>query len=288
MPLYFSSGAFSSHSPEEIATECRESLGVGLEFTSSFPYTADLVPRICALVGDTLLVHNYFPPPAEPFVLNLAATDPVICAASHALCRDAIELSARLGAPFYSVHSGFAMNLTAEQLGKPDQQASLVADRHIDRGVAERAFRDSVTQLSAFARERGIRLLLENNVITRQQIAAGRAESLLMTTPAECCAFFDELADPNVGLLLDVAHAKVAAGSLGFDVADFFQLGSHLCALHLSDNDGLTDTNQQITSDAWFAPHLRDYREIPMVVEVYHLTHETRQQQRDLVRCFLT
>ncbi len=234
------------------------------------------------------MMHNYFPTPEVPFVLNLAATDPQIRAESHALCRRAIELTAAVGAPFYSVHSGFAMNLTADQLGQPSQQAALAAERCIDRKSANRAFRESVSQLSAFAKSRGVGLLLENNVITRKQVAAGRAESLLMTTPDECRAFLDDLADPNVGLLLDVAHAKVAANALGFDAADFFKPAPHLRALHLSDNDGEADTNHPVTRDSWFTPHLRECRELPMVIEVYRLSTETRQQQRDVVFSLLS
>jgi sugar phosphate isomerase/epimerase len=281
--LFFSTGAFSSHSPAEIAAECRDTLRVGLEFTSSFPFRESLVAEVQTLKGQQLLVHNYFPPPSVPFVLNLAATDPVIRASSHALCRQAIELSAELGAPFYSVHSGFAMNLTADQLGQPGQQAALSADRCIDRAAADRAFRYSVAELSAFARSKGVGLLLENNVITASQVRAGRRDSLLMTTPAECRQFLDDLADSNVGLLLDVGHAKVAGNALGFDPCEFFKLGDHLRALHLSDNDGTADVNQPVTKDSWFAPHLRDCRDLPMVVEVYRCNPETRIQQRDLV-----
>ncbi len=287
MPLFFSSGAFASHSPEEITAECRGPLGVGIEFTSSFPFIANVAQRVRGLGGPGLLVHNYFPPPPAPFVLNLAATDPAIRAASHQLCHAAIELSAAIGAPFYSVHSGFAMNLTAGQLGQPGQQAALAPGKYIDRPAAEHAFRESVLELSAFARERGVGLLLENNVLTRTQVAAGRANSLLMTTPAECRKFFDDLGDPNVGLLLDVAHAKVSAGALGFQASEFFQFGPYLRALHLSDNDGLADTNQPMTRDAWFAPCLRACRDLPMVVEVYRLTPETRLIQRDLALSFL-
>ena len=283
LPIFLSSGAFASHSPAEIAAEC-EHLGVGLEFTSSFPFHADLESEVRQLRAPSLLIHNYFPTPEIPFVLNLAATDPQIRAESHALCRRAIELTAAVGAPFYSVHSGFAMNLTADQLGQPAQQAALGAERCIDRSTADHAFRDSVAELSSYAKARGVGLLLENNVITRKQVAAGRADSLLMTTPSECRQFLDDLSDRNVGLLLDVAHAKVSAGALNFDPAGFFQIGEHLRALHLSDNDGEADTNQPVTRDSWFVPHLRDCRELPMVVEVYRLTTETRQQQRDVVR----
>ena len=256
-----------------MAERCR-AWSVGLEFTSNFAYADDLVPRIQAIRDVPLLAHNYFPPPREPFVLNLAATDPEIRAASLTLCRTAIELSATIGASFYGVHSGFAMNLTASQLGQPDQQAALPAHLFIEPKTAWKTFRESVVELSAFAQARGIRLLLENNVITPQQAAAGRGDSLLMTSPEECCQFFDELGDPNVGLLLDTGHARVSAQALGFAPEDFFSLGDHLRALHLSDNDGLRDNNRPFSLDAWFAPYLAKFRDLPMVIEVYGLHDE--------------
>src|SRR5689334_5084396 len=54
-----------------------------------------------------LLVHNYFPPPAQSFVLNLSSPDEDVRGQSVALVESALDLSARLKAPFYSVHGGF-------------------------------------------------------------------------------------------------------------------------------------------------------------------------------------
>jgi sugar phosphate isomerase/epimerase len=286
--ILLSSGAFSEPDITAMAAEC-VGLGVGLEFTSNLAPRAGLVDEVLRLkaTGLPTYAHNYFPPPAEPFVLNLAATDAGIRAASHALCRTGIDLNAALGAPFYSVHAGFAMNLRADQLGQPEQQAALAAPQRIDRGVAEQAFRESVREISAYAKARGVRLLLENNVITQTQVAAGRGDSLLLTMPSECRTFFDELVDPNVGLLLDVAHARVSAGALRFEAAEFFALGAHLQALHLSDNDGLRDNNQPFAHDAWFAPHLAAVRDLPMVIEVYRLDAAGRARQIEILRSLL-
>ncbi len=289
MALYLSTGAFAETDLSALIAEC-STLGCGLEFTANFPPAPDWPARITAAQQPAvpLLVHNYFPPPALPFVLNLAATEPAIRNASVGLARTAIDLSAAVGAPFYSVHSGFAMNLSADQLGRPEAQAALSADHLIDRGVALATFRESVTELARYAAARGLDLLLENNVVTPTQSAAGRAETLLLTHPHECRDFLNDLAAPNVGLLLDVAHARVAGTALGFDPAEFFTVcAEHLRALHLSDNDGQRDSNQPFTGDAWFAPALRDLRDCPMVIEVYRLDSTARAAQLATLRTLL-
>jgi sugar phosphate isomerase/epimerase len=270
---------------------CEEEGLEGLELSSGIPFAPDILQQAQAAANRKLrlLVHNYFPPPHEPFVLNLASPDRVTLEASLNLCRQAIDLSAHLGAPFYSVHSGFAMRLSADQLGQPEAQAGLSKDRLIDRADAEKIFRNSVGELSAHAKSRGIGLLLENNVVTAKQVAAGRAETLLMTSPQEMRTFVDDLQDANVGILLDAGHAKVAAGALGFAEEDCFRvLGEKVRGVHLSDNDGIADSNRPFSEGAWFAPFLRDLREAPAVIEVYRLDAESRRRQCEILQSMLS
>ncbi len=261
--------------------ECERHGHAGLELSSGFRFEENLPERVAAARGRNvdLLVHNYFPPPAKSFVLNLAATDPETRRLSLEMCRAGIELCATMGAPFYSVHSGFAMNLTPEQLGQPGQQADLPGAHLIDHETARNAFRAAVGELAEFAREKEVGLLIENNVITAQQVAAGRGGSLLMTNPTELRDFFDELSADNVGLLLDVGHAHVSAQALGFPAEEFFlQLADRVAALHLSDNDGCADSNGKFTAASWFAPYLHDFAFAPVVIEVYRLSADGRAQ----------
>ncbi len=53
------------------------------------------------------LIHNYFPPPITPFVLNLASGNETLRNQSIKFVAETISLSAKLGAPFYSIHAGF-------------------------------------------------------------------------------------------------------------------------------------------------------------------------------------
>lgn len=285
MAAYLSSGAFESQSLAEIAHEC-EALEAGLELTSSFAPRPGLIEEVEALEFRTpLLIHNYFPPPLEPFVLNLAATDPGIRRATLAHCAGAIDLCARKGVPFYSVHAGFAMNLHPAHLGRPEIQAALGDDCAIPPEEAERAFVSAVREVATLAEARGLRLLLENNVITPVQVQAGKGGTLLMTSPEDCARMLRGIDHPSVGLLLDTGHAKVSANALEFEPDDFFvTCGAFIEALHLSDNDGQRDTNGPLRADSWFAPHLRAWGHLSVVIEVYRLTQAQRKEQLTLLR----
>ena len=55
----------------------------------------------------TYLVHNYFPPPVNPFVVNLASTNEEIRNRSIQHAKDCISAAAVLGARLYTYHPGF-------------------------------------------------------------------------------------------------------------------------------------------------------------------------------------
>ena len=84
----------------------------------------------------------------------------------------------------------------------------------------------------------------------------------------ECKQIISNTPD-NIKLLVDVAHLKVSANSLNFE-CEIFEKCDDLIGYHLSDNDGLSDTNNIYDEDAWFWKFLKknlDYYSI----EVYNL-----------------
>ena len=83
----------------------------------------------------------------------------------------------------------------------------------------------------------------------------------------------------NVGLLVDLAHLKVSSQSMGFCKYEFLEAtNEHTYAYHLSDNDGITDSNLPVRADSWFWNYLRkdlDYYSL----EVYRVTNKILQEQ---------
>jgi len=208
------------------------------------------------------LVHNYFPPPPDPFVLNLASGDAGIRQRSLDLVTEALALSARLAAPFYSVHAGFSTDPTSfgttsfvfPMPASPDE-----AQLAIDRFIA--ALEIALDRAQHF----GVQLLVENNVCPHE--LRGK---LLLQTVDEFLALFRVLPSPHLGMLLDTGHLNVTANTLGFDRIAFVEkVASYVRAFHVHDNDGIADTHQPAQPGSWVLDVLRrpEFADLPIVVE---------------------
>lgn len=283
--IYFSSGAFGVRTSQELIEQALAAgishieLSAGMEYSPRF-----LDPIRAALSQLTYLIHNYFPPPENPFVLNLAATDDDILERSLAMCHNAIDLCVEFGTPFYSVHSGFAFDLKPTDLGKPDKQAKIAIENRVDYETAYLIFVESVKTLATYARSKSIRLLLENNVVAPTKESAYRERVLLMASADEYERLLADIADDTVGVLIDFGHLAVTANTYGFDRLNFVQrLAPYVGCLHMSDNDGQRDQNLPLSADTWFLPLLKDFRHIPVVIEAYNLTPDLMLQQKQIV-----
>ena len=208
------------------------------------------------------LVHNYFPPPTEPFVLNLASADPMIQQRSLDLVRQAIDLSAEFDAPFYSVHAGFITDPYAFSNGHfqfPDATEPDAPQRAFDRFVS------ALLTADQYAREHRVKLLVENNVCWPD--LRGK---LLVQTADEILKLFDTLGSDNVGVLLDFGHLNVFAHTLDFNRLDFIErVAAHIHAFHVHDNDGTADAHRPAGSTSWVLDVLRrpEFAELRVIVE---------------------
>lgn len=266
--IYVSTGAFRTRSLPCILEICDHYKIINIELSSGLDFTPgqqELVRRY----GERFryLVHNYFPPHQESFVLNLASNDPGIFRRTSEHCRAAIDLCAEIGAPFYSVHAGTAIDPHPEDLGH--------VQTHLKRASLEQAysvFINNVCTLGEYAANRGIRLLIENHVVAPFNLVNGQNVFLLGATASDLKSLISDVSHPNIGLLIDVGHLKVTAHILGFDPYVFIeQVASHIEAFHLSDNDGQADTNRPFDSSAWFIEVLRGFPKATLVIEAYRL-----------------
>ncbi|MET1412995.1 TIM barrel protein [Roseibium sp. HPY-6] len=292
MTVWLSSGAFAASDLPTLLRAAGEAGARAIELASGFPDSDSLVADLDAAQNDgmQLMVHNYAPAPRVPFTLNLASPDTESRARSLDFAERNLELCARLSAPFYAVHAGFALDLPPEALGRPDLQASLFAEGQYDRAQAMDHMLIAVDRLADRAKELGTKVLIENNVVAPETLTGSppgttKRHPLLLADPEETEAFFAQLGRVEAGLLLDVAHAKVSGKALAFDPAGFFELKEDwLGALHLSDNDGISDYNGPIGPASWFWPYLADVHELDMVIEVYRLNPAQASSQLALVR----
>jgi sugar phosphate isomerase/epimerase len=267
-PIYASSGAFLSR---ELAPLLDEAAAAGIdrvELSSGVAWRADnldVVRRNRARFR--FLVHNYFPPPERPFVLNLASADPEIRERSLAHCRGAMDLAGELGSDLFTVHAGFALEPKVGELGRP-----ITAEVTVDIEAAYRIFRDSVGAMVAYGEARGVRLGIENNVVAPFNLRQGRNVFLLMATAEEILRLAADIASPRLGFLIDSGHLNVSARSLGFTREAFLEAVAPLIlGWHLSDNDGTADSNHPFGRGAWFLPWVAKHPGDMVVIEAYRL-----------------
>jgi sugar phosphate isomerase/epimerase len=193
--------------------------------------------------GVDFLIHNYFPPPAEPFVLNLASVNAQTSQASLDHCKRAIDLSQLLGAKKYGIHAGFFLDISINEIGK-----KLTPDKLVNESEATELFCNGFTELKKFA-GKDVQLYVENNVFSKANSESFNGVNPFMLTNAES---FNELRKVlDFDLLLDVAHLKVSCQSLGLKFeSELEQLFQQSDYIHLSDNDGFADTNRPIYSES--------------------------------------
>jgi len=279
--VFVSTGGYYSSSAADVAIEFSEKNIFAVELSGG-KYSSNLLNRLKKLSKNVhFRVHNYFPPPKVPFVFNLASSNPDIVNKSIEHVKASLSLAKDLGGAVYSFHAGFLIDPHVDELGKKIGKRKLS-----NRNEALERFIELVKSLAAEADRNNSKLLIENNVLSAANLKLFGENPLLLTSPDEIKIFMDRMPE-NVGLLLDVAHLKVSAASLGFDLEDAHrQLLPYIKAYHLSDNDGTEDSNMPFDEQAWFWKDLKtnlDYYSI----EVYRTSVEKLKEQQMLVKKML-
>lgn len=209
------------------------------------------------------LIHNYFPPPSEPFVLNLASAKTDIRSQSINFVCETLQLCAKMKISFYSIHAGFITDPTgfgATGFNFPSPDSPDAPEQAMTH------FLDSLVICATAAKRLGVSLLVENNVCPQDLTGklllqcAGEFEELLRLLPAGL----------PIGILLDTGHLNVSARTFGFEVMDFVRaLGPWVKAIHVHENDGLADTHQPVREGSWILELLKmkQFEKIPVVLE---------------------
>ena len=270
--------AFGKQSKEAVAKLATEH-NWAIEFSSGFAPDPDMVPFYKNLAF-TRYPHNYFPAPADPFVMNLASGNETIRRRTIDHCLLGLELAQASGAPCFSAHAGFCIDPDPEQLGRP-----LDVDQDFDPAMHWSLFRASIDEVLLKAEETGVDFLVENNVLAPFNYTDKRPIALFCVGAEEMIRLVEEVDHPKFGLLLDTAHLKVSAHTLGFDMKEAaIQVAPYVKVVHHSDNDGLSDTNQPLPNDYWAIELGSIFASRLHVLEVKNLTIDTIKQQMTLLQ----
>lgn len=266
--IYVSSSCSNNTKIKDSILELVKNGFYNIELSGGTKYYKDIEADLIELKKKyklNFLLHNYFPPPREEFVLNLASLDDEIYNKSLKQYKSAILLSKKLGAKVYGIHAGYFIDF------KPDEAGKDIIKRDLfDKEESLKRFCDGFRILKKEAEDCDIELYIENNVLSHYNYSKFDSKSPFMLIDK---FDYDNLTNRiDFKLLLDIAHLKVSLNSIGKKIGD--QLGQLISSsdyIHVSENNGLSDQNNQIhkNSDIIHLLSQYDLKNKNITLEIY-------------------
>ena len=207
--------------------------------------------------------HNYFPPPKKPFVLNLASLNDETFQMSFDHLKKVVALSSRLGADKFAFHAGFFIDIKLSEIGKKLSRDNLFNEK---RAIKRFCSAYEIVKKQA----KNVSLFIENNVFSKTNAETYDGENPFMMTNFNEYKSLKEKIDFN--LLLDIAHLKVSAKTLRLDWEEEFENMIGVSSyIHVSDNDGFHDLNNQLSKSSSLLSMLKqsDTKNKDFTLEIY-------------------
>lgn len=219
-----------------------------VELTGNIRFSRRLVSDLLKVKKELslqILLHNYVPFFRDPYVINLGSTSDAVYIQSIKHISKALLVTKHLGAHQYGFHAGYYCNMQMRDFGRSIQDTTLT-----DSSESLRRFITAYKDVKE--RQPGVTCYVENNVLT-----TGNYRRFHKQKPFMLLTYEDYLAmskHTRMHLLLDIGHLKITCRTLSLDFKS--QLRRMLSVseyVHISDNDGKTDSNRCIdkNSEIW-------------------------------------
>lgn len=212
------------------------------------------------------ILHCYFPPPSQNFILNFADIS--------SITRDFVSESMRyidaLDISYYSIHTGYAKYISPQYLPIGDVEYN---QKNIYKNIDW-----------FYANFPNKKLAIENIFPIEFDLDSSYGGDI-----NQLVEFLEN--DKRVYLLLDLGHLKVASRSYKFDYLKAVELlfekyADRILELHISENDGILDEHLLIYSDSIQYMIVSKYKDIIKKNNI-NITLETRNYPLDeLKECY--
>jgi len=250
-----------------------------VELGASHKYTGGLSLTEFQQWGFSFIVHHYFPPPKKPLILNLASQNAAILAQSKEQIKRSIDFCHSVGVRLFSLHAGFRADPNDKLRFSHDQAVA-------PYGIAFNTFVESVREINSYAQEKGVRIAIENNVLSEYNVIDGQNPFLLLCKAEEFERLLERTPSINVGIVLDLGHLKVTSHWLGFDRYKFIdKVKDRVFAIHVHENNGRADQHRELDETSWCFEVIgrKCFSNLPIVLESTGLTIDKIIQQVSLV-----
>ena len=290
--LFFSSSGIKKTNIIE-SIECLVDIGIkNIELSGGTQFQDKTIETLLELKEKhclNYLVHNYFPPPAHHFVLNIGSHEQKERLTSVDFARGSIDLAYQLGVGIYTIHAGYCRKYAPNK--KADGYFVAVEEDVADYETTYQMMWESLNVLKPYADERKIRVGVENLF----PIKSGIGRNSILCTQIEILRFLDDLnGNPTLGMLMDFGHLNICAHQFGFDAGSLIDTISdrymhHILEIHLSGNDGKQDLHKPLEKDDWQLQALKnmDTKTIPITLEYRSLAPEKIYDSYDIIHQYL-
>ncbi len=198
--------------------------------------------------GMSFIVHNYFPQPETDFVLNIASFDENVIENSRNLINNALDLAREIGALFYGCHAGYLADAEAKTGYFQFNVTSVQSPKA--------SLNQTAGTVNGILKNRGGNLPSGGMLLENLFPAGPQKNFSLACTPGEIKSLFGAFNHPTPGLLLDLSHLELTCQLYGLSPEAALQevidtMGDLIRCVHLSGNDGRTDSHAPLEPDAW-------------------------------------
>ena len=228
--------------------KCLADSGIkNIELSGGTDYYEKIEKDIRSLKGDynlNYVCHAYFPPHKVPFVVNLASCNDKIYWQSIEHYAECVDMLKRIECKVLSIHAGFLIEIEPNEIG------SKLSGRIIyDEVEAYDRFCSAYDHISKMCKANGIKLYLENNVLSRENYEEFGFNNYMMMTDYSSIMRMKEQLDFN--LLLDLGHLYVSANTLGLEFGqECDRLSRYIDWIHISENNGICDEHKPLRQNS--------------------------------------
>lgn len=268
--VYLSSSCLKNNSILESINQL-SSITKNIELSGGTRYDKYLYEKVCELKDEfNFLVHSYFPPPSQDFVLNFADTSDK----TREFITESMRYVDTFNIPYYSVHTGFKKDFA-------------IKDEILIDGYNSFSIENIYENIEWFYSNFDKKLALEN------LFPNGQNETCFASSLDDVLNLLNK--NNSIYLLLDLGHLKVSSRYYGFNYFKainilFNEYGNRILEIHISENDGIKDDHHIIYSDSvqyMILDKFKDiinYNNINVVIEARDYSLKQLKECNDLIK----
>ncbi len=212
------------------------------------------------------IVHNYFPVPKKPIVVNISSLDENIRKLSIEHVKKSIIFCNNLNARLYTFHPGFVIDPIKASSNK-NSYDFIWESKKINKNLINKTklhFFNSLDKIIKFAKRYNVNIAIET------EGSYYKNELLIMQKPEEYEEIFTKYSNNDLGINLNIGHLNLSSKFYKFDKFEFIDyIKKYIVAIELSHNNGFEDQHLPLKSNAWYWKLIQDkrFRKIIKILE---------------------